>query len=161
MKTTTIAEPNAIEQRNDGARKQTAASSEGQGVIRLPGGLLGFEKTKNYVLLGSPEEAPFLRLQMNDEPKLTFLAIEPAMAIENYQPDLSEEDTLFLELQSPEEALLVNIVTLHRDGTATVNLKGPIVVNRRTLIGKQIIPLNSSDYSLQHALAPAAPRMGA
>jgi flagellar assembly factor FliW len=155
MKTTTTTELGEMEQRKGGARQCT----EDQGVIRLPGGLLGFEKAKNYVLLGCPEEAPFLRLQMNDEPKLTFLAIEPSSAVDNYQPDLSDEDTQFLALEKPEDALLFNIVTLHRDGSATVNLKGPIVINRRTLIGRQIIPLNSSQYSLQHELTPLSPKL--
>ena len=157
MKTMTKTEPKKTEQRDNGAVIKN--TKDDQGVIRLPGGLLGFEQAKSYVLLGCPEEAPFLRLQMNDEPKLTFLAIEPSLAVEDYQPDLSEEDTRFLALEKPEDAMLVNIVTLHRDGTATVNLKGPIVVNRRTLIGRQIIPLNSSDYSLQHALGTASPKM--
>jgi len=157
MKTMTTMEPKKKEadKRENGAQN----SKEDQGVIRLPGGLLGFEKAKEYVLLGCPEEAPFLRLQMNDEPKLTFLAIEPSQAVEDYQPDLSDEDTRFLALEKPEDAMLVNIVTLHRDGTATVNLKGPIVVNRRTLIGRQIIPLNSSEYSLQHALVASSPKL--
>ena len=139
MKTMTTAEPDVLEQRNHSPQR----NADNQGVIRLPGGLLGFEQAKNYVLLGSPEEAPFLRLQMNEDPKLAFLAIDPSVAMEDYQPDLSEEDRQFLALEKPEDALLFNIVTLHRDGTATVNLKGPIVVNRRTLIGRQIIPLNS------------------
>ncbi len=155
MKTMTMAEPGKFEQRDNGARKNAAD----QGVIRLPGGLLGFEQAKNYVLLGSPEEAPFLRLQMNEDPKLAFLAIDPSVAVEDYQPDLSDEDTQFLALEKPEDALLFNIVTLHRDGTATVNLKGPIVVNRRTLIGRQIIPLNSAEYSLQHELGAVAPKV--
>jgi len=34
-----------------------------------------------------------------------------------------------------------------------VNLKGPIVINRRTLIGKQVILNNASRYSLHHPLA--------
>lgn len=155
MKTMTTTEPKKTEQRDNGA----ASNKDDQGVIRLPGGLLGFEQAKDYVLIGCAEEAPFLRLQMNDEPKLTFLAIEPSQAVEDYQPDLSEEDTRFLKLEKPEDAMLFNIVTLHRDGTATVNLKGPIVVNRRTLIGRQIIPLNSSEYSLQHALGTAKPKL--
>jgi len=155
MKTTNTVEPVQNEKRDDRAR----TPAESQGVIRLPGGLLGFEKAKNYVLLGCPEEAPFLRFQMDEDPKLAFLAIDPAIAVDGYQPDLSEEDTQFLALKNPEDALLFNIVTLHRDGTATVNLKGPIVVNRRTLIGKQVIPLNSANYSLQHALSAPAPKV--
>ena len=61
-------------------------------VIRMPEGLLGFEKVKSYQLLGSVEEAPFLWLQMTEEPKLSFLVIEPALALSSYQPDIPEAD---------------------------------------------------------------------
>jgi flagellar assembly factor FliW len=118
----------------------------------MPAGLLGFENNKNYQLLGSPEEAPFLWLQMAEEPKLSFLVIEPAAVITNYQPDVPETDVAELGIESAEDALFLNIVTVHRDGKGTVNLKGPILVNRRTLMAKQVVPLNASQFSLQHPL---------
>jgi flagellar assembly factor FliW len=34
----------------------------------------------------------------------------------------------------------------------TVNLVGPIVVNRHTLIGQQVIIENSSEFSIEHVL---------
>jgi flagellar assembly factor FliW len=46
----------------------------------------------------------------------------------------------------------MNIVTLRNQGPSTVNLKGPIVVNRCTRIAKQVIPLNAGLYPLQHPL---------
>ena len=41
------------------------------------------------------------------------------------------------------------------DGHATINLKGPIIVNRAALKGKQVIPRNVSSFSLQHPLRVA------
>jgi len=116
-------------------------------------GLLGFEKIKQYTLLASQEEAPFLWLQMAEDPSLAFLVISPSFVLESYQPDISEEEVVFLGLNDPQEALILNIVTVHKNGTATVNLKGPIIINRRTLIGKQVVPLNAANYSLQHPVA--------
>jgi flagellar assembly factor FliW len=43
-------------------------------------------------------------------------------------------------------------VSLRGDGRATINLKGPIVLNRQTLIAKQVIPLNATTYSVAHPL---------
>jgi flagellar assembly factor FliW len=34
-----------------------------------------------------------------------------------------------------------------------VNLKGPIVVNRHTLVAKQVVPHNAADYSVRHPLS--------
>jgi flagellar assembly factor FliW len=128
---------------------------EPHGIITPPMGLLGFEQHKRFVLLGSPEEAPFLWLHMADDPNLSFLVISPFMVQPSYQPDFGDEDIKFLALQKPEDALIFNIVTVHQDGQAMVNLKGPIVVNRQTLTGKQCIPRNSSNYSLKHPIDSA------
>jgi len=142
---------NLTKSRSPSSKTKRCAQTN-EGVITLPGGLLGFEQHKDYVLLGSPEEAPFLWLQMKHEPNLSFLVVSPSEVLDRYQPDLADEDVQFLKLQTPEDALLLNIATVHPDGRATVNLKGPIVVNRRTLVGKQVMPQNAGSFSLQHPL---------
>jgi len=121
-------------------------------VIELPDGLLGFERVKNYVLLTRPEEEPFMWFQMVDEAKHAFLVVQPQFVLADYQPDLSELDVAFLDLNDPTEAFVLNIVTLREKGRATVNLKGPIVINRRTWIGKQVIPVNAAEFSIRHPL---------
>ena len=121
-------------------------------VIQLPYGLLGFERVKNYVLLTRPEEEPFMWFQMVGEAKRAFLVVPPHFVLADYRPDLSELDVAFLELHDPSEAFILNIVTLRGKGEATVNLKGPIVINRRTLIGKQVIPVNAAEFAIQHPL---------
>src|SRR5438046_3001504 len=65
-------------------------------VITLPMGLLGFEQVKRYSLLGSAEEAPFLWLQMAEDPNLAFLVVSPAAVVDSYQPDISDEEAAFL-----------------------------------------------------------------
>jgi flagellar assembly factor FliW len=123
-----------------------------ENVVRLPLGLLGFEHIKQYVLLSKPDEAPFVWLQMLDDPNLAFLVVAPSAVISDYYPDISPEEVEFLGLADSQDTLVFNIVTLRSSGTGTVNLKGPIIVNRNTLIGKQVVPLNAMDYSSQHPL---------
>jgi flagellar assembly factor FliW len=50
--------------------------------------------------------------------------------------------------------MVLNIVAIHSHEPqyVTVNLVGPIVVNRRTMIGQQVIIENSSDFSIEHVL---------
>jgi flagellar assembly factor FliW len=62
----------------------------------------------------------------------------------------------FLGLKDPSEALLLCIVTLRGNGCPTVNLKGPIVVNARTRIGKQVVLDDATQYTTQHALPVTA-----
>ncbi|MGC8743892.1 MAG: flagellar assembly protein FliW [Verrucomicrobiia bacterium] len=127
-------------------------SAEQAVIITLPLGLLGFEQTKRYMLIADPDEAPFMWLQMIDEPRKSFVVIQPNTFLERYEPELSEEDVRFLGLNKPEDAVVLNIVTVRGEQSATVNLKGPIVINRNTLIGKQVVPINAMDYSVQHPL---------
>ncbi len=126
-----------------------------ENVVRLPLGLLGFEEHKEYVMLSRTDEAPFLWMQMLEPPRQGFLMLPPAVVKEDYQPELSEDDVDFLGLHEPGEALVFNIVTLHNDGRAAVNLKGPIVINRHTLTGKQVIPQNAAHLSVQHPVGMA------
>ncbi len=121
-------------------------------IITLPSGLLGFEENKRYVLIADPEDAPFMWLQMIDEPRKSFIVIQPHYFLEKYEPELSESDVRFLGLNSPEDAMVLNIVTVKGPDKATVNLKGPIVINRHTLVGKQVVPINAVDYSVQYQL---------
>lgn len=121
-------------------------------IVHLPLGLLGFEAHKQYVLLSKADEAPFLWLQMLEAPHQAFLVIPPTHVTADYQPELSREDVEFLGLEAPDHAWVLNIVTLRPSGEATVNLKGPIVLHRKTLQGKQVIPLNAADYALRHPL---------
>jgi len=127
--------------------------TDGRDIIRLPFGLLGFEHVKQYVLLANPAEEPFMWFQMLDDTKRAFLVAPPSRLVADYQPDISDDEVDFLELTDPSDAFLLNIVTLRGNGHATVNLKGPVVINRRTLIGKQVILNNAAHYSLHHPLA--------
>jgi flagellar assembly factor FliW len=122
-----------------------------ENIISMPLGLLGFEQVKKYVLLITPEEAPFHWLQMLDQTNQGFVVVSPSVAAPDYAPDIAPADIEFLGIQSPADALVLNIVTV-RNSQATVNLKGPIVINRHTLVGKQCIPTNVADFALQHPM---------
>lgn len=125
-------------------------------VLQLPLGLLGFEQFKRYELLSRPEEAPFLWLQVLDQPDLAFVVVSPTVVVPDYEPQISDEDVEFLDLRTPADALVFNIVTLRGRNNATVNLKGPVLVNRRTLVGKQIIPLNAADLPVCQPISVTA-----
>jgi flagellar assembly factor FliW len=130
-------------------------SLSGQIIIQLPFGLLGFERVKKFVLLANPQEDPFLWLQMLEGARKAFLIVSPFLVMPEYQPDIPADDVEFLELAEPADALVFNICTLRGAGRATINLKGPVVINRHTMTGKQVIPNNASQYSLTYPLPVA------
>jgi flagellar assembly factor FliW len=123
--------------------------------VRMPNGMLGFEEIKDYVLTSNPGEHPFAWLQVQDNTALAFVVIDPFIALPDYQPDIPQADVEFLNLKQPDDALLLGIVTIHDEQRATVNLKGPIVVNRHTHVAKQVIIANAAAYSVTHPLPVA------
>ena len=124
--------------------------------VRLPAGILGFEQFKDYVLLAKPAEMPFAWLSVADSASLAFVVINPFLVMPDYAPDIPEADVEFLGLKEANDALLFSIVTLCGPGRATLNLKGPLVINRHTRVGKQVIIANANNYSVEHPLPVAA-----
>jgi flagellar assembly factor FliW len=134
---------------NKKSEVETPAAAPGN-LVRLPSGILGFEQHKEYMLLANPNEMPFA-----DSASLAFVVINPFLVMPDYAPDIPDSDAEFLGLKEPNDARLFNIVTLRPHNHATVNLKGPIVINRHTHIAKQVIISNASNYSVEHPLPVA------
>jgi flagellar assembly factor FliW len=138
---------NVIELETPATREETS--------IHLPLGLLGFERIKQYALICDPDDDPFSWLEAGGDASLAFLVLSPFQVMADYEMDLNDEDAEFLKLNSPRDAVVLNIVTLQPNGRATINLKGPIVLNKNTMIGKQVVLANAASYSLQHPLPVA------
>ncbi len=125
---------------------------EAEDVLTFPRGLLGFETIKRYVLLKNEGEEPFLWLQMVDDPSLSFLVVPPYPAVPDYNPLFDPEDFASLGIEREDQVMMLTIVTVGGDGNATVNLKGPLVINRETQVGAQLVLKNSAEYGVQEPL---------
>ena len=77
--------------------------------------------------------------------------------VPEYDPELFDQDALDLELTDPSEALVLNIVSLRNQSPvdATVNLVGPIIINKRTRRAKQLVVANYSRYSTNYHILEA------
>lgn len=126
--------------------------------IELPAGLMGFAEVKNLELIHNTDELPFRWLRSVEDRSIAFVVVQPDGLIPGYELELSDEDATEIGITDPEEALILNIVTLRngRPEEATVNLIGPLVVNRETGIGRQVVPRNFQNYSARHALVGVA-----
>lgn len=120
--------------------------------IHIPAGLLGLEHIKEYEMVFTPAEEPFVWLQSAGVPDVAFLLISPFIVMNDYRPDISHDDVQSLELTDASDAVVFNIVTLRGVSAATVNLKGPIVMNRRTNLARQVVLNNAADYSVRHPI---------
>lgn len=130
---------------------ESATSSQ---AVRLPEGLVGFPEYKSFELLFVKDELPFVWMRLHGPDPLHFVVIEPGGIIPDYELELFDEDAAFLGISDPADAMVLNIVTVKpgAQASATVNLAGPIIVNRRTAIAKQCVLANYGRYSAHHPL---------
>ena len=118
----------------------------------FPSGILGFEEIKEYELQPLPDLEPFFWMEGGSSKKHAFLLVPPAHVLESYSIELNKEDVNFLDLTTSEDALIFNIVTYGSNQTMTVNLKGPILVNRHTMVAKQVVPTNAVELPTTYPL---------
>jgi flagellar assembly factor FliW len=129
-------------------------SSTSQNKISLPQGLFGFSKIRNMELMFDREELPFMWLREDQEDGLAFVVLEPGGVLPDYSVEIADADIKVLGITGPEDTMILNIVTLlpEQASKISLNLVGPIIVNRKTLVGKQCIINNHEDYSARHIL---------
>ena len=85
---------------------------------------------------------------------MQFLAIEPQDIVPDYVLQLNDLDAESLGLATAADAQILNIVTVHSNEPyfVTANLIGPVVINRHTRQARQVILMNSDQYSTRHVL---------
>ena len=123
-------------------------------VIHLPYGLIGLPEMQQFEIAPLPESWPLLSMKSAQSEEVRFIVLEPETMVASYELEISDEDVKLLRIEAAEDVQIYNIVTIHslQPQHVTVNLVGPIVVNRQTLIGKQLIIANFEKYSTQHTL---------
>jgi flagellar assembly factor FliW len=123
--------------------------------LEFPLGIFGFNGLKSYVLLDA-SQPPFYWLQSLDRPGVAFVLVDPRALVGDYRLDVSEEDLAAIGIEDPRDVLDFVIVTIPPEPREmTVNLQGPIVVNRRTRAARQCISRNL-DYDVRHRVFGSA-----
>lgn len=121
-------------------------------VLTLPDGMLGFSECDRFVLVDDELGEPFQWMQSMKEPSLAFVVIDPARVLSEYHFSVKRDQIKALQTDDVEDLLVYVIVTMSGSILdVTVNLQGPIVVNKHTRTGQQIV-LNDSKFSTRHPL---------
>jgi flagellar assembly factor FliW len=129
-------------------------------VLIFPSGLLGFPEWTRYVMLDHDTDAPFKWLHCAEEGSLAFVIIDPALFNQNYQVAISPEARYEVEGNETDELSLAVILTIPSDDpcAVTANLRGPLLMNPRTRLCKQLVL--TEDYPTRYPVFPA-PRYAA
>jgi flagellar assembly factor FliW len=119
-------------------------------VVTMAEGVPGFERCHRFVIASSAEIAPFTCVHGLDEPRPSFLAIDPHLVVDGYSPPLVASDRQRIDASGDEPLLWLSLV--HIDGDhATVNLRAPVVINPRRMLGLQVVA-GDSGYAIDHPL---------
>lgn len=123
-------------------------------IIRFPKGILGFPGFERYVILDPDENSPLKMLQSVDNPRLGFVITDPLTFKPDYKLRLYQKDLDEIEVKEAnlEEVLFFVIVTIpDNPADMTANLKGPLIIGKHTLLGKQVI-IDSKEYELKYPI---------
>ena len=126
--------------------------------LTFAAGLVGFPDHRRGEVFFIPDQLPFQWLRLHGPNPLHFVVIDPAGIVPDYNPELFDDDAAALGIVSSADALVFNIVTVHgqEHATATVNLVGPVIVNRNTGAARQVVIANHALYRARHPLVTAS-----
>jgi flagellar assembly factor FliW len=117
--------------------------------IHFPDGIIGFEGINYYYLIDS-REGPFYWLQSEEFTELAFLLVDPRIFRDDYKLMVRESDLKDIELEKEGDLLDFAIVTVPEDHSKiSANLMGPIIINRKRRVAKQVISENE-EYTVKH-----------
>ncbi|OHB41622.1 MAG: hypothetical protein A2069_02845 [Planctomycetes bacterium GWB2_41_19] len=127
-------------------------SIEKENIITFEQGLLGFEELKQFAIIAVEECLPFEWLVSLEDPMVAFPILNPTFFFSDYKPSLSKDDLVLLDIKKEKDVEMFCIVTLgKKPEDVTLNLKGPILINMKNKIGKQVV-LTEDYYSLNQQL---------
>jgi flagellar assembly factor FliW len=102
-----------------------------------------------------PESLPFVVLRAIEGDEIQIPAVEPVGLVENYRLDIGDPDAeTFGLVGADSNPLILNVATIksYDPQKVTLNLAAPILINRRTRVGKQVVLINYQSYSTTHVL---------
>jgi flagellar assembly factor FliW len=128
-------------------------------LVSFPEGLFGFEEMRDWVLLDAARP-PFYWLQSMERVEVAFVLIDPRLLRADYEAGADPAELAALEIAETEEPLVLAIVTVPEDPSRmTVNLLGPLVINRRSRVGRQCISADPR-WTVRHPLLEEATAAG-
>ena len=121
-------------------------------IIEMKKPVLGFEELKNYVIIELDDFEPFKWLQSIENPEVAFVIVNPLLFYPGYTVEVNPREIEELLVADPADVHTYAVVTIPQDYTRmTANLQGPLLINTKTMLGKQLVLVNSR-YKIKHRL---------
>jgi flagellar assembly factor FliW len=119
-------------------------------LLSFPGGLLGLEDCRHWVLLADAQNESLGWLQSASKPEVAVAVVSPRRFVPTYQLRVARNELEPLQLARVRDAQVLVIVGKNEQGI-TLNLKAPLVVNLERRLGRQVV--SNADQPLQYPLS--------
>ncbi|MEA1972126.1 MAG: flagellar assembly protein FliW [Candidatus Cloacimonadota bacterium] len=121
-------------------------------VVKFGNGILGFPKYREYVLIDPNKKSPLKWLQSIKNPNLAFVVTDPNIFMSDYEIQVNANDIDDLDVKDAKDTVQLVIVTVPSDPSKmTANFKGPLIINMKNKLGKQLV-LETSKYDIKYQL---------
>jgi flagellar assembly factor FliW len=111
-----------------------------ENVITFKHGLFGFENLRSFFFLENEDNNNFKWLQSGEEKDVCFLVVNPVTFMFDYTLEISDDVVEELGIEKPEDVLIFSLVVVPSDPSKiSANLCGPLVINVKTMLGKQVV----------------------
>ena len=122
-------------------------------IITMPKPVLGFEHLKRYCIIERDDCEPFLWYQSIDDPTVAFMIVNPLVFVPDYRIEVNPRELDELKISDVREVETYAIVTVPANpAEISINLQGPLLINTRSRLAKQLVLVNSS-YRVRHMLS--------
>lgn len=119
-------------------------------IIRMAKPVLGFEQLKKFCIIEGEDFEPFLWFQSVEEPSVAFIIVNPIFFSNDYHIEVNPKEIEELDVGDVKTVETYVIVTIPPDPKKmSINLQGPILINTKTKLAKQLILVNSK-YKVKH-----------
>lgn len=129
-----------------------------ENIIHFPNGLIGLENYQKFLLKELPDQELFLLLQSVEDDHFGLVVTNPFWFMSDYEFELPDAYAEQMRDKTNID-VFVTVSVAATPENITANLMGPILINRNTGVGFQIL---SSDkkYTTQYKLMSAKPAGG-
>jgi flagellar assembly factor FliW len=119
-------------------------------IITFNYGLFGFENLRTFFFLENRDNENFKWLQSGDNKDVCFLIVNPVTFMFDYTLEINDDVVDELKIKEPEDVIIYSLVVVPKDSSKiSANLCGPIVVKVNTMLGKQVVSINSK-HKVKH-----------
>ncbi|HUU30052.1 MAG TPA: flagellar assembly protein FliW [archaeon] len=121
-------------------------------ILTFPEGLVGFAACKRFFIYNKEQNMPFFWLHSMDDPKIAFVICDPLIFFPDYKVSVRKEELSILNINDQADLITCSIISIsHNPFRMTANLQGPLVINTKNRLGKQLV-LVDGNYTTRHMI---------